>query len=187
MICPMPGITDEMINWWMWWHPYNSKRYQAWFPGAHISIRYSKKYASYYEQEYMPAFRPNVNYPKETIGGMTMNCKISFQYPRDMGIDEELMKEKGFGTIVCGHVGIKSLFSHTEMIHFYKKTKDGLILISRFWLGELIKNKYLKKQFITEKTSYGMAEHCCIEYRRLAEVLPKLYETYGKENEFVKY
>lgn len=21
MVCPMPGITAEMIEWWFWWHP----------------------------------------------------------------------------------------------------------------------------------------------------------------------
>ena len=23
MTCPMPGVTAEMINWWMWWHTTN--------------------------------------------------------------------------------------------------------------------------------------------------------------------
>lgn len=180
MTCPMPGITAEMIDWWMWWHPSDSRRYQAWFPGAHISINYPKKYASYYEQESMPEFRPNVNCPKETVGAMTTHCVISFKYPRDIGINEKLLKENGFGTVVCGHVGIKGLFAHTEMIHCYKETKDGLILISRFWMGEPMKNKFLKKKLITEKLAYGMAEHCYIEYRRLVRILPKLYAEYRR-------
>ena len=35
MVCPMPGITREMIDWWFWWHTQDSLRYQVWFPGSH--------------------------------------------------------------------------------------------------------------------------------------------------------
>lgn len=37
MICPMPGITAEMIEWWFWWHCQEDLRYQVWFPGEHLS------------------------------------------------------------------------------------------------------------------------------------------------------
>ena len=33
---------------------------------------------------------------------------------------------------------------------------------------------------MTDALVRGMAEHCCIEYRNLAEILPGLYEEYGK-------
>lgn len=180
MTCPMPGITPEMIAWWMWWHPQADERYQVWFPRDHKKISYSRKYASYYEQDRVPKFQPNANCPTETIGDFTSTSEISFQYPQDMGFDTELLKENRFAITVCGHVSMNHLFRHTEMTHLYKQTDDGLLLISRFWLGQPLKSKFLKKKIITEKTVYGMAEHCCIEYRRLAQILPVLYEEYGK-------
>ena len=27
--CPMPAVTKEMIQWWLWWHPQENLRYQA--------------------------------------------------------------------------------------------------------------------------------------------------------------
>jgi hypothetical protein len=49
------------------------------------------------------------------------------------------------------------------------------LLISRFWLGQTLKNPLIRKAMLTDKTAKGMAEHCCIEYRNLAEILPGLY------------
>ena len=27
--CPMPAVTKEMIQWWLWWHPQENLRYKA--------------------------------------------------------------------------------------------------------------------------------------------------------------
>lgn len=50
MVYPMPGVTKEMIDWWFWWHCQETLRYQVWFPGDHISIKYNKKDRAYFEQ-----------------------------------------------------------------------------------------------------------------------------------------
>lgn len=44
-------------------------------------------------------------------------------------------------------------------------------------LGDL-----LKKLIITDEMGRGMAEHCCIEYRNLCEILPTLYAEYAENN-----
>lgn len=64
---------------------------------------------------------------------------------------------------------------NSEMSHILIKTEDGPLLISRFWMGNLIKNNLMRRKIITEKMLRGMAEHCCLEYRNLAEILPELY------------
>jgi hypothetical protein len=51
-------------------------------------------------------------------------------------------------------------------------------MISRFWLGKTMKSSLLRKIIITEDMAKGMAEHCCVEYRNLHEILPILYEKY---------
>lgn len=179
MVCPMQGVTAEMIRWWFWWHPQADERYQAWFPGAHISIGYAKKDAAYFEQETLPEFQPNDQYPREKIGPGSLPLVIKFKRPEDMGFEESLLKENGFPVIVCGSVGLRNLMMHTEMTHLYQQTEDGLFLISRFWMGTKIKSRFLRKKIITEEMVRGMAEHCCIEYRNLAEILPGLYQEYG--------
>ena len=179
MTCPMPEITSEMIRWWFWWHCKESLRYQIWFPGAHISISYPKKDRAYFEWNTMPPFQPHSPRPVERIGGIKMPLQIDFVTPEEFGFSRETMEENDIPLIVCGHVSAFNGFvKHTEMSHMYKQTEDGLVLISRFWLGRSLKNPLLRKLLLTAKTARGMAEHCCIEYRNLVEILPELYEEY---------
>lgn len=176
MICPMPGITKEMIDWWFWWHCQDDLRYQVWFPGAHITNTYSKKDRAYFEQPTMPAFQPNSQYPVEKIGGIKMPLRIDFVTPRQFGFSREAMERGGIAAIVCGHVSaFGGLIPHTEMAHIYKQTEDGLFMFSRFWLGKTM-NPILRRFVMTKDMARGMAEHCCIEYRNLTEILPTLFQ-----------
>ncbi len=176
MYCPMPDITPEMIKWWFWWHPKKNERYQVWFPGAHFSIGFPKKQADYFECKKCPEFQNNTQYPVEKIGGVKLPLRIDFISPEEFGFSESVMHENGIPLIVCGHVSIfNGLIRHTEMVHIFKQTENGLFMISRFWLGKTMKNSVLRKFIITDKMAKGMAEHCCIEYRNLVEILPILY------------
>lgn len=177
MVCPMPDITAEMIRWWFWWHPQDSKRYQVWYPEDHFSISYSKKDKAYFTAKTCPTFRPNTQYPVERIGGMKMPLRIDFVSPEDFGFSKKMMEENDIPLIVCGHVGAyQGAVWHTEMAHIFKQTNDGLLLISRFWLGKTLKNPLLRKMILTDETARSMAEHCCVEYRSLVQILPHLYD-----------
>lgn len=179
MTCPMPEIATNMIEWWFWWHAQDSLRYQVWYPGEHISIKYHKKDRAFFEQPKVPAFVSNTQYPVEKIGGMKMPLRIDFVTPEEFGFSTRLMQENHISKIVCGHVGaFNNLVKHTEMAHIFKQTENGLYMISRFWLGKTMKSKLLRKFIITEKMAKGMAEHCCVEYRNLCEILPSLYDEY---------
>lgn len=178
MICPMPNITPKMIEWWFWWHPQKDERYQVWFPKEHYGISYDKKDGDYFNQDNQPVFRNNSQYPTERIGGMKMPLRIDFVEPTEFGFSKEVMQKNEIPLIVCGHVGAyKGLIWHTEMAHIFRKTDDGLLLISRFWIGKTLKNPILRKVILTDETAKGMAEHCCVEYRNLVEILPCLYAT----------
>lgn len=180
MYCPMPGITPEMIEWWFWWHPKKDERYQVWFPGSHFKNRYSRKQATYFESNQRPAFQNNTQYPTEKIGGIRMPLRIDFVTPEEFGFSKEIMLKNNIPLIVCGHVGaFGGLIWHTEMAHIFKRTEEGLFMISRFWLGKTMKNSLFKKLIVTDDTARGMAEHCCIEYRNLHEILPELYKEFG--------
>ncbi len=181
MICPMPGINAEMLRWWFWWHPQESVRYQVWYPNAHKDISFRKKDRTYFEERQMPPFKDNIQYPKETIGNITMPLSIAFTSPEEFGFSKEIMESNNIPIIICGHVGVaKGMIMHTEMAHIFKKTDEGGILISRFWIGNLYKTKIFKNKIFNENMAIGMAEHCCVEYRNLAEILPILYDKYGR-------
>ena len=180
MACPMPGITREMIDWWFWWHCQEDLRYQVWFPGDHISIKYHRKDRAYFEQPVMPPFRPNSQCPVERIGGTTMPLRIDFITPEQFGFTKDAMERGNIATIICGHVSaFNGLVPHTKMAHIYKQTDDGLFLISRFWLGRTM-HPMLRKFVMTKDMARGMAEHCCVEYRNLVQILPGLYQEYHK-------
>lgn len=181
MVCPMPGITPEMLRWWFWWHPQGDERYQVWFPGAHFGIGYPKKQRHYFERPSCPPFENNTQYPLEKIGGGKLPLRIDFVTPEEFGFSRQRMEEQHIPLIVCGHVGaFNNLIRHTEMAHIFKQTGDGLFLISRFWLGKTMTNPLLRRRIITEDMARGMAEHCCVEYRNLCEILPPLYTQYCK-------
>ena len=181
MVCPMPEITREMIDWWFWWHCQEDLRYQVWYPGDHISINYHKKDRAYFERPTRPDFRPNSQCPVEKIGGTTMPLRLDFVTPEQFGFTRETLEKGNIATVVCGHVSaFNGLVPHTEMAHIYKQTEDGLFMISRFWLGKTM-NPLLRKFIMTPKMAHGMAEHCCIEYRNLVQILPGLYQKYGEE------
>jgi hypothetical protein len=176
MTCPMPNITPQMIKWWFWWHPQKDERYQVWFPNEHYSISYAKKDKEYFNQKSLPEFKNNTQYPVERIGKIKMPLAIDFVEPEDFGFSKELMQKNNIPLIVCGHVGaMKGLVYHTEMAHIFKQTDNGLLLISRFWVGKRLKNPLLRKIILTDETAKGMAEHCCVEYRNLAQILPELF------------
>lgn len=176
MTCPMPNITPEMIEWWFWRHPQADERYQVWFPNEHYGISYHKRNRDYFSQDNYPGFRNNTHYPTERIGQIRMPLRIDFVTPEEFGFSKDIMNKNDIPLIVCGRVGaIKGLVWHTEMAHIFKKTENGLLLKSRFWIGKTLKNPILRKIILTEKTAKGMAEHCCIEYRNLVEILPILY------------
>ncbi|MGN0467686.1 MAG: DAPG hydrolase family protein [Acutalibacteraceae bacterium] len=178
MTCPMPGITPEMIRWWFWWHCQEDLRYQIWFPGAHFGISYNKKNQAYFKQKTLPEFQPNTHYPVERIGKSKMPLRIDFVTEEDFGFSRKLMEENAIPLIVCGHVSVlNGLIPHTEMAHIFKQTDDGLVLISRFWLGKTM-NPLLRKIVMTKDMARSMAEHCCVEYRNLAQILPQLYQKY---------
>ena len=179
MVCPMNGITPEMIEWWFWWHPQAKERYQVWFPGEHIGIKYSKKQENYFNQKTCPRFENNTQYPTEKIGNAKLPLRIDFITPEEFGFSKQIMQKNDIPIIVCGHVSaFNNLVKHTEMAHIFKRTENGLFMVSRFWLGNTMKNPLLRKLIITENMARDMAEHCCIEYRNLCEILPILYEEY---------
>lgn len=181
MICPMPGVTAEMVDWWFWWHPQNKLRYQLWYPGEHFSNGYAKKDRAYFSAPQLPAFQPNTQYPVERIGGIKMPLVIDFVSPETFGFDRSLMKQAHVATIVCGHVGAyRGLIQHTEMAHTFFQKENGLFLVSRFWLGKRLKNPLIRKFMLTDETARGMATHCCIEYRNFARIVPELYKNYHK-------
>ena len=96
---------------------------------------------------------------------------IDFVTPEQFGFSPKAMENGNIATIVCGHVStFCGWIPHTEMAHIFRQTEEGLFMCSRFWLGKTM-SPSLRKFVMKQKMARGMAEHCCIEYRNLAEIL----------------
>lgn len=174
--CDMPGVTKEMLNWWFWWHPQNSERYQMWFPGEHYRISYAKCDQEYFTAQVMPPFKPNRQLPVERVGNVVLPLAIDFVTPEDFGFAPEVMQRERVGTIICGHVSaLWGAIPNTEMAHIAFEKEDGIQLMSRFWLGKNVSSRLLRMIFVTEANAQGMAAHCIEEYTNLARILPDLY------------
>ncbi len=146
----------------------------ALFPGAHYAISYPRRCAGYFEQAAQPPFQDNTQLSTERMGGMRMPLRIDFLKPEEFGFSKTAMQAYSVPLIVCGHVGaFNGLIWHTEMAHIFRQTNDGLFLTSRFWLGRTM-NPILRKLMINNAMAFDMAEHCAIEYRNLAEIVPTL-------------
>ncbi len=181
MVCPMPGVTKEMIDWWFWWHPQKSERYRMWYPGEHFAVFYSLKDKKYFKKSTFDSFRENTQYPIEKIGSLPMPLSIDFKTPESFGFSRKAIEEGKVQTIVCGTVGaFFGLVKHTQMAHIFFEREDGLCLVSRFWIGKKLKNPLFRKIFLKEKIARDMATHCYYEYRNLASLLPTLKEKFSK-------
>ena len=107
-----------------------------------------------------------------------MPLRIDFLTPHEFGFSQKIMEENNIPLIVCGHVGaFNGMIWHTEMSHIFRQTEDGLFLTSRFWLGRT-KHPALRKLMINNAMAQRIAEHCAVEYRNLAEILPELYNEF---------
>ena len=178
----LKGCTAKMVQWWFWWHPLENERYMLWYPGEHFGISYPREEESYFNQKKFPGFRPNVQYPIERIGGMKMPLELNFVAPEEFGYDPKLMKENNAATIVCAHVGaFRDKIPHAEMYHICFQKEDGLLMVSRFWIGQRAKNPAIRKMILKDSTAKGMGEHCYVEYHNFAIRIPQLYEEYLEE------
>lgn len=173
----MPGVTKEMINWWFWWHAKDSRFYQVWYPGEHFatSVKEKASYEGAYPG-YLPL--PTTQYPKESIGKLKGKLAINFVEPREFGIDSEVLEKSKIGTLLCANVGVmKGLIYHTKMLHLFREEENGVTIISRFWMGDTLP-PFVGKHVVNKSSAEDMTIHCKIDYTRLGQILPQLYEAF---------
>ncbi len=173
----MPDVTCEMAKWWFWWHVQESRRYQIWFPGEHLSLSYSPRNKKYFTGGF-GEFQENTVYPVERIGNKTITLSIKFVHPRTFGLSEAHIKKTQNAFLLCGFVGVmRGMIRHTKMLHYFRPEGNGVGLISRFWLGNGLP-PVLKILAANAAQACEMAKHCSLEYSRLGMILPGLYARY---------
>lgn len=194
----MPGVSGEMVDWWFDWHPRDPIRYRVWHPLAHFSNSIDPP-PDADAATAMPAkpFWGATHHPVEDVGVGVAHARISFLRPTELGFSAEGLDDPRVATIVGGHVGDdRRRARHSLMVHVFLADGDGVVLRSRFWFGALMRpylpgplagaaepllnTAFVRRRLLPAELPRAVAGHCIEEYANLAELLPGLYERYGR-------
>ncbi|MGI9532439.1 DAPG hydrolase family protein [Lutimonas sp.] len=178
-----PEATGEMLDWWFDWHGYDSMRYKIWYPGLHAFSLYE----NYEEPETFSISKYVLENPEgkttHTIEAMMkgedlQDLQITFVNPEQFGLDNSKLGTNQWA--ICANVKSGNL-TIVQMVHFVRKTENGVEMRSRFWVGNDV-HWIVRKIGISEDKLYGLAHHCLTEYTQLASFLPQVYSTYALNN-----
>ena len=189
----MPGVTVDMVDWWMAWHCHEPLRYKIWYPPCHFGVSLSDKDRA----KVLDPKRSNAQkiwgvthfVVEDTGGGGAEKIAISFMSPGDCGFDMSRFKSPNVGTISAGNgvsqlinppPGVPNFKSPAVMVHFIREIPGGIEYRTRFWLGYHIVDKkpyFLlpKGARIPEFVPAGLARHNVHEFTNLASFLPEIY------------
>ena len=190
----MPGVTADMINWWMAWHSLEDLRYKLWYPPGHFSISLSDRDRAKVldpNRSMTQKFQGLTHFVIENTGGPSAEkVAISFMSSEDVGFDMGRFKSPNVATVVAANgaalmldppPGAPNFKTPAFMIHFIREIPGGIEYRTRFWLGYHILNKkpfwlLPKGARIPDFVPRGLAIHNVHEYANLAAFLPQLYE-----------
>jgi phloretin hydrolase len=189
----MPGVTVDMVNWWMAWHGLEPMRYRIWYPPGHFGVNLSERDKAKVMDSRRPLAQKNhgvTHFVIEDVGGGgPEKIAISFMSPEDVGFDISRFKSPNVGTIFAANgvsqlinppPGVPNFKSPAFMIHFIREIAGGIEYRTRFWMGYHIVNKvpYLllpNGVRLPEFIPAGLARHNVHEYNNLASFLPSIY------------
>jgi hypothetical protein len=174
-VIKMPGLTLDMVKWWMPWIMGDHMRYKIWHPGSHV--------------EHYPGLAV------EDVGGGMADINLGDPYTyQELGFpgDPTLINPK-IAYIASTHGKIRL---HTEpadtpngrftMVHVTRYIEGGLEYWSFAWTGLYIENgktvmKIAPGEVITEESGRHFVSHLAHEYTTYAHILPELYAAYGQD------
>ena len=169
----MPGVTPQANNWWGPWHEQEDLRYKLWCPGSHIRV--------------------GPSWAQENVGmGLEDFYFVGRMNPALFGFDLRRVAQQDDIVLIRGSNGLIKPADGSPadrplpvvVMHYVRKTPEGIEYRSRFWVGlHFLNGKpvvLLKAgERISEERAYGLANHCAHEMATLAYLLPRLYPEFG--------
>jgi len=188
---PMPGATPGMIDWWFAWHGLEDLRYKLWYPEMHISARLDPEERAKVLDPARPLplkFQGLTHHVVEDIGGGVLNAvDISFLTPEDFGFDLTRFYPPNAEALAAANVMARGVDDPADgpglpvaFVHLVRKTKDGIEVRNRFWVGYQIVDRKPVLMLppgmrIPEEAAQGLFLHDVQEFANLAAILPRLY------------
>ena len=186
----LPGITTEMVEWFLVWHIRRSQRYRAWHPRSHFSCELVRDSDDSGKPQWSGEY-----HPVEDVGSGKLTAWPVFRSPSEFGFSDDCVGDERVATVFSAEVGDWRLIGHTGMCHVFLNEADGLRLRSRFWIGEkvhprlpgllgsagesLLSRKFVRDQAVPDGIGPGLATHSAEEYANLVAILPGLYEKFA--------
>lgn len=190
----MPGVTPEMIVWWFAWHGIRDLRYRIWCPTEHYGIHVHEDSLAHRLDTSLSLEERGwgtTDVVTEDVGNGPQEMHLSFYSPEDYGYDSELVKNVDALINACvsdPKTGMRLItFSHC-----IRKIPGGIEYRSHYWQGYSIDENGKAYAASIPPGGFPMevmkanAYHSLLEYTNLAQILPGLYEKYGKEADLTK-
>ena len=175
----MPNVSSAMLDWWFAWHSVGSDlRYKIWDSEDHYFARADN--AAYVCNPEVPVNQKTwgVNhYIIEDVGSGPDFLKLCFKRPANFGYDEKIIGSAKCQSLVCA-IGAGNCAA--AMTHKWYAYKDGVKLVSRFWIGYAeIEGKIIctlpEGVKIPVEVPRGLFAHNIKEFSNLAALLPEVY------------
>lgn len=170
----MPGITGAMVDWWFGYVT-TTEEYKRWHPIDHIYSEWSGPHGN-------STYVGGNHLVYEMIGGQEQHLRINFKSPGDYFGDDYLDKFQTANvvTAVCGRVALWTGkgtpawgLNIGHLIHLVHTVPDGVIMRSRFWLGDI---EGLHARFLVPiNLVTGLVKHATEEMGYLKTFLADLY------------
>lgn len=157
----MPGVTGEMLDWWMGSYLDSTEKYKLW-DSNHVRFEWDDKKKP---GEFIGAS----HICEEVQGPVHLKLRIQFEDPA-LYLDTSRFAEAGIQTAVaCRVYSIDWSSTYSRIVWVARTTEDGVEQRFRAWdTGG------------TPETAQGGLTHTIGEMARQAQFLPTLYATNGK-------
>lgn len=183
----MPGCKGRMFEWWFRFAP-DTRQYAWWHPLDHVS--------SHWVETSPMTHVGSTHIVQERLGSdpTVHDLQIHFVDPAEIfGDAYALAKEDGdVSGCVAAFLGMGEEPLRDErgrpnmgrMAHICRDTTDGMVLRSRFWLGEGtgLPPEALK-EIIGDALGVGLMQHAHTEFKYLSRFLPALYTAENRGSE----
>ena len=179
----LPGCTGEMFEWWFRSAP-DTSRYVWWHPSDHVSSRWTGLRRDTHVG--------SVHHVEERFDGGPVQA-LSIQFRDNLEIfDAALLAQAqvsgAVSAAVCGRVGeghappmdADGAVLGSRLLHIGRDTPAGLVLRSRFWLGQDLPGAGHAPETLAalapESAAQALIIHCLTEFTHLSRFLPSLHE-----------
>jgi hypothetical protein len=172
----MPHCRGGMFEWWFRFAP-DTEQYSWWHPLDHVSSEW---------RETNPRTHVgSTHVVRERLSGEELHDLLIHFVDEDEFFGGEhaarARQEGRVSGLVCAHIGVghdapmddRGRPVGGRMCHVARDTEEGMVLRSRFWLGEGAPPEAAAA--IPEAMGLDLMQHANTEFRYLAKFLPSLY------------